>query len=308
MGLLILGFAWLFTSTLLKTFAKNDDLAEHWWQLTCKEDVPAVPASPLPSSPKPVPSPSLVLSPSPGPTKTPTKGPAPVSPAPSVFPSPSQALSPSPSLVLSPSPSLVSKPSVAPSPSPVLACQFTNIDLCQPRSMTCGTSSCAQYDGYIAKYAGGAAEVNLIKAIMMKESSCNPRAASSSSYGLMQIQPSTANLYRSRCGVTETITSSWLTDPAHAEQVICLGAEYIRALSQGTCGGSVRTLAAGYNGGAGACQPSRDCAGTTSCGGGATERWECLYDDGNHTTCNTGYDETRDYATKVQYCYQNPGF
>ena len=130
----------------------------------------------------------------------------------------------------------------------------------------------------------------------------------------MQFRPSTANIYKSRCGVTANITSSWLTDPANANASICLAAEFIKALSQTSCGNTARGIAAGYNGGSGACNNSVDCAGENSCAGGPKKRWECLYDNPQHTVCNGGsdpvggYNETRNYATKVLFCYNNPGF
>lgn len=49
-GILFLSLAWLMTNTLLKSFAKQD-IAEHWWQLTCTPYQP----SPVPSG-APVPS------------------------------------------------------------------------------------------------------------------------------------------------------------------------------------------------------------------------------------------------------------
>jgi len=180
-------------------------------------------------------------------------------------------------------------------------------NLCEPRQMTCSASACSQYTSAINKYAGGAASANLLKAIMMKESTCDASAESQAgSYGLMQLQPLTANMYKQNCGVTEDITGIWLK--SHPEESICIAAAYIRGLDQSACGGSVRTLAAGYNGGGGACDPSQVCVGETSCDGGSVQRWECLYDDKEPSVCNTGYAETRDYATKVLYCYSNPGF
>lgn len=194
-----------------------------------------------------------------------------------------------------------------------VACLQSNLNLCQPQSTNCNTSACSQYVPAINQYAGrtGIANgANLIKSIMMKESACDVRQVSfdGSSFGLMQFRPSTANIYKSRCGVTANITSAWLTNPANANASICLAAEYIKALSQTSCGNTARGIAAGYNGGSGACNNSVDCSGETSCAGGLVKRWECLYDDTAHKTCNTGYDETRDYATKVLFCYNNPGF
>ena len=187
-------------------------------------------------------------------------------------------------------------------------------NLCQPRSMTCGASACNQYVSAINQYAGRtsvANGANFLKAIMIKESACNVGVQSNSvpsSCGLMQLKASTANIYKSRCGITENITCDWLKNSVNANASICIAAEYMGALTQTSCGGTPRGVAAGYNGGSGACQQSQDCSGQTSCAGGTTQRWECLYDNPQQNVCNTGYAETRDYATKVLYCYNNPGF
>ncbi|MFH1231189.1 MAG: putative Ig domain-containing protein, partial [Planctomycetota bacterium] len=189
-------------------------------------------------------------------------------------------------------------------------------NLCQARVMTCTASACSQYVSAINQYAsrtGMANGVNFLKAIMIKESACNVAAQSPSnppSCGLMQLKASTANIYKSRCGVSNNvdITCDWLRDSVNANASICIAAEYMNALTQSVCGSTPRGVAAGYNGGSGACNQSVDCAGATNCAGGAVQRWECLYDNSQHTICNTGYTETRDYATKVLYCYSNPGF
>lgn len=199
-----------------------------------------------------------------------------------------------------------------PPPTGGATCPFTGVNLCQPRQMTCGASACNQYVSAINQYAGrtGVANgANFLKAVMIKESSCNALADSGHAYGLMQMKPSTANIYKNRCGVSANITSQWLKD--NPSLSICIAAEYIKAISQTACGTSPRNIAAGYNGGegtSGACGQSSDCSADTSCDGGKVKRWECLYDNSQQTTCNTGYDETRDYATKVLYCYNNPGF
>lgn len=160
------------------------------------------------------------------------------------------------------------------------------------------------------------ASANLLKSIMVKESACNIAASSGSSFGLMQIRPSTANIYKSRCGISSNVNidQTWLANPANADSSICIAAEYIRALSQTSCGSTARGLAAGYNGGSGACLNSSDCVGENSCASGPKKRWECLYDNPEHTVCNggtnvlDGYNQTRDYVVKVLYCYNNPGF
>ena len=120
----------------------------------------------------------------------------------------------------------------------------------------------------------------------------------------MQLQPSTANIFKTQCGISASITCGWLTDSANAEASICIAAKYIKSLVGGTCGSDIRNIAAGYNGGVGACGNSNDCKNDTSCDGGTVRRWECLFDSQPPPLrCNTGYDETRAYAPKVLACY-----
>ncbi len=189
---------------------------------------------------------------------------------------------------------------------PGATCSGSGQNLCEGQVMTCGNSSCGQYAGLAAKYAGGAATTSLLKAIMMKESSCNAFAASpAGAYGLMQMLPSTAKIYARDCDIKADITGGYLQ--RNPESSVCLAAAFVRALSQGSCGSAVQNIAAGYNGGGGACGQSTACAGEKTCSE-STRKWQCLYDNSDHTTCNTGYNETRDYATKVLYCTNNPGF
>lgn len=196
-----------------------------------------------------------------------------------------------------------------------LACTFNGVDystfdLCtgQSRPGGCGTSSCSQYSSSIDNYADGAATAALLKTMMVIESDCNIRAATASSYGLMQIRPSTANQYRNRCGITELITSSWLTNPANADKSICLAAAFINSIAAGSCGAEPRNIYAGYNAGPGNCVVSSDCSGEQSCDGEAVKRWECPYNNSEHTVCNTGFYQTKQGAAYVNYCLDNLGF
>jgi hypothetical protein len=67
---------------------------------------------------------------------------------------------------------------------------------------------------------------------------------------------------------------------------------------------------AAYNGGPGAIDPSIDCAPdnplppTTSCAGGVVRRWECPWDNKEHTDQNEGFQETRNYVPVILY-YMN---
>src|SRR3989344_1563820 len=185
---------------------------------------------------------------------------------------------PGPGQPPAPEPGPGQPPAPQPPPTSGATCLFSGVNLCQSRQMTCGASACNQYVSAINQYAGrtGTANgANFLKAVMIKESSCDINADSGHAYGLMQLVPSTANIYKSRCGVTEDITSTWLKD--NPVLSICIAAEYMKALTQTSCGGTPRGVAAGYNGGSGACLQSTDCSGETSCAGGPVQRWECFY-------------------------------
>jgi len=174
----------------------------------------------------------------------------------------------------------------------------------------CGTSSCSQYLPSINKYAGGAATASVLKAFMVIESDCNPTRVSydGSSFGLMQFKPATANMFKSRCGITENITSSWLVNPANADKSICLAAAYINSIAAGACGSSPGGIYAGYNAGAGWCGASADCGGQQSCAGGAMKMWECPYDNPQHTVCNEGLYQTKQGSSYINYCMNNLRF
>ena len=188
----------------------------------------------------------------------------------------------------------------------------SNSNFCQANTSSgCSNTACNNYQAQINAAAqqfpiSGINTPALIKSIMINESSCNPAAQSSAnSYGLMQLQTSTANQYASACGVSVNIDSTWLTNPNNSAQVICIGAKYLQALSS-SCNG-VLNIAAGYNGGAAACAQSVDCTGTDCDGSSAMKAWECGFDDTQHTIPNTGYNESRNYAPKVLGCYNANG-
>ncbi|HVY68108.1 MAG TPA: lytic transglycosylase domain-containing protein, partial [Patescibacteria group bacterium] len=195
-------------------------------------------------------------------------------------------------------------------PESVRSASSTSLNLCQPSNPGCSKgNTCSAYDSAIktaaAKVSIGSLNAEaLIRSIMYNESSCGANLSSvAGSYGIMQLQPSTANQYKSSCGVSNAIDQAWLTNPNNFAASICIGAYYLQHLSQSGCGSDVRSIAAGYNGGEAACQNSVDCASDTSCAGGSVKKWECAYDDPQHSTPNTGYQETRSYAPKVLGCY-----
>ena len=206
--------------------------------------------------------------------------------------------------------------STAPPTTTGITCTQTGMNLCEPLYQPCTNPNCAKLAGMAASAAatiGGGASAALIKAIIMNESSCgiNVVGDGGASCGPMQVSVTNANKYRAKCGITTTMTCGWLAAEANWPKAICLGAAYLDAVSKSVCGTSVRNIAAGYNGGFGACAASADCASDTSCSGAAVQRWECLYEDSAHTVCNGGaksYISTRNYATHALYCTNNPGF
>ncbi|MBX4189915.1 transglycosylase SLT domain-containing protein, partial [Candidatus Parcubacteria bacterium] len=220
--------------------------------------------------------------------------------------------------ITQPGPS-VPKPgtSITPNPKPG-QCLFTGTNLCEASTTTpyskstiaCGFSSCNQYLPAINQYASKwGVSADLVKAVMVKESNCKVNASSGVAFGLMQFKPSTANLYRQYCNISQPVDAAWLTNPSNASLSICLGAKFLSALSEGTCGPKVQNIAAGYNAGPGNCKESTDCKGQKSCtDGGPTRKWECLYDNPQNTVCNSRLNQAKDYEIKVNYCYKNPGF
>lgn len=198
---------------------------------------------------------------------------------------------------------------------PGATCTYSGTNLCEGKAMTCSNSMCSKYVPSINTYAAKwSVDAKLIKAVIMKESSCDATKSNlgGNSYGLMAFQPGTAVLVSQYCGVSKTNASdpAWLTNPANSDAVICMGAYYLHSIGPaGQCGTNIENIAAGYNAGPGYCAPSADCTSDTSCtDGGPMRKWECLYDDTAHKVCNTKLNETKDYAPKIQYCYSNPGF
>jgi hypothetical protein len=215
-------------------------------------------------------------------------------------------------------------PTAAGAPPPAISgvkCAQSGLNLCEGQNRQCTNPSCKQFGPMAERHAGGIASAALIKAIILQESSCGqklfgPTTKYGQACGPTQFLTATANKYSARCGGPATVTCGWLADKANWDKAVCMTANYLRDLAGTQCGSDVRNLAAGYNGGpgqsssppSGACPNSASCSGSTSCSGGAIKRWECLYNDAAHTECNTGYVETRNYATRVLYCTQNPGF
>jgi hypothetical protein len=194
-----------------------------------------------------------------------------------------------------------------------ISCSGNPGNLCEGQFRQCTNSTCARFNSIASTTANGAASVNLLKAIIIQESSCGqnlygPATKYGQACGPTQLLVSTANTYRSSCGVTEPVTCGWLANEANWSKAVCITAKYLNVIAGSTCGSDVRNIAAGYNAGPGRCSPSTSCGGDTSCSGYSVRQWECLYDDTKHQVCNGGFIETRNYATKVLYCTNNPAY
>jgi hypothetical protein len=211
-------------------------------------------------------------------------------------------------------------------------CSDSSLDICGQIADNCDLTEVGKWNSKIdaaakerTKICPTVDSVRMVKAIMAEESSGNIKSISKDkdgnplAGGLMQLLPVTANQYKSQCGVSENIDFDWLTNSVNAEKQICIAIEYMKTLV-GSCGCSVKNIAAGYNGGGGktgACDPSTNCGSAAKAEGGeclacsgeqVTRRWQCLWDDNAHTKCNVdnpngSFNETRKYAPKVDYCY-----
>jgi len=191
-------------------------------------------------------------------------------------------------------------------------------DICENNVKCPDPGSCPKFKEPLQK-AGGNAKI--LEAIMLNESSCliNPRPSGAGAYGIMQMKPATAATFRENCDlyekkpdgsyeldkdgnkIPENIDAAWLQSELNLEKIICAASAFVDTL-KAACGSNPLNIAAGYNGGPGACAPSVSCASLPSCVGGAMRRWECTWDNIAHTNPNRGYVETRKYAPKVAAC------
>lgn len=207
-----------------------------------------------------------------------------------------------------------------------VTCSDANLDICGSIYANCSLTNVAKWNSQIDAASKNRTICSLItttrmvKAIMSQESGGKINSISGAGAGgLMQLLPATANQYKGNCGVTDNITLDWLTNKDNAEKQICIAIEYMKSLV-GSCGCSVSNIAAGYNGGGGrlgACSQSTNCGPEAATDNGEclacsnqefTRRWQCLWDDNKHTKCNVdnsngSFNETRKYAPKVNYCY-----
>ncbi len=130
-----------------------------------------------------------------------------------------------------------------------------------------------------ASTANGNFDKATIASVIYKESRGNPTATSGvGAVGLMQLMPMTAQQYG--------LNPSERTDP---EKNINAGVKYLAALKARYRADEL--VLAAYNGGDVAVEDSSDCPGQ--------KKYQCLWDNAAHSVRNTGYQQTRDYVTKV---------
>ncbi|MDD4607340.1 MAG: transglycosylase SLT domain-containing protein [Patescibacteria group bacterium] len=144
------------------------------------------------------------------------------------------------------------------------------------------------YDGALLAAANKYnVDCDWLKAIMFAESrGVSDRVSPVGACGLMQVLPATTS--------TPAMGLNYSCDDLqNVTKGIEAGAKYISILANDSrTKGNFNLVAAAYNGGIGADDPSNDCPGML--------RWQCGWDDPNHTIPNEGYKETRDYVCKTQ--------
>lgn len=151
----------------------------------------------------------------------------------------------------------------------------------------------AQADSLIEQYGKEAGlndqQIKNMQALMRVESSgCQNKTSPVGALGCMQIMPNTARQYDPslRNASDAEVKAALMND----EKNIAIGVKIYQDLHN-AYNGDERKIFAGYNGGPGANDPSRDCPGMM--------RWECEWDNAAQTVPNTGYIETRNYVQKV---------
>lgn len=114
-----------------------------------------------------------------------------------------------------------------------------------------------------------------------KEDAVGPLTQYGHAYGLMQMLESTA----SAMGCSG---STWKTDGV--TNIKC-GAKYMAQLRDRYGASTLRLIAAGYNAGPGRLTASSNCPGQ--------QVWECPFDNSAQSTCNTSFNQTRNYVVSV---------
>ncbi len=141
-----------------------------------------------------------------------------------------------------------------------------------------------------AKNAGIGDQCASLQAIMTQESGGNPQARSPvGALGLMQVMPSAArSLDPELKGLSNADVEKKLLDPTYNMQI---SVAYYKKAVEKYGATNYDAIYASYNGGFGATEKSAHCPGQ--------QRWQCEWDNAQHTIPNTGYKETRDYVKKV---------
>ena len=208
-------------------------------------------------------------------------------------------------------------------------CVDTSIDISRAATSVSCPIGGSQWDKAIAEgiklagnIGGGIDMGAMVRAIISQESGADINLPRALDCGLMQVSVTKNNpsLYAPACGVSPAHLAnecSFYTNPANVVKSICIGTKILIANAV-KCGEKTpRNIAAGYNGGGDACNPSLHCGSRAGAGEckisakqeGETKKWECLWDDAAHTTCNatrTGnFSFTRRYVPKVWGCYNN---
>jgi len=296
-GLVLIFGAWMITNTVLKSLVGDSDISNNWFRIECTTTVQA----------------------------------------PAVPPVIRYSCNSLNQCVVNPNGEYVNDPTCSGRCAPAMAgtckgkdCAGDTANICGPVNPgdNCNISAISALSADIKTGAGnkticsGVDTVKLLKAIIANESDGRVDIVSSDglSAGPFQLTVETANNYKSACGVSETIDFNWLKRRDTVSKQACIAAEFIKTLV-GACGCDVRQLAAGYNGGGkgkGACDVSTNCGPAAAGQGGEcsicpnqtrpTKRWECLWDNNDHTVCNIDRKEgsfapTRKYAPRVEYCY-----
>jgi hypothetical protein len=154
-------------------------------------------------------------------------------------------------------------------------------------------ASGASYDSILcsaASSAGIGGECASLKALMRIESSgCVNKVSPAGAYGCMQILPATARNYDpALANASDTyIANLLMNDDAYN---LRLGVQIYQD-AYNRYNGDRNLIYAAYNGGFGANERSADCPGML--------RWQCEWDNREHTVPNTGYEETRNYVRNI---------
>ena len=142
---------------------------------------------------------------------------------------------------------------------------------------------------------------DLVKAIIQTESSnrkddhiINTARDGKESLGRMQIRIDTAREVDKKA--LKNLSDAQVREKLLTDHVynVKLGTAYLKNLSA-KYDGDLNKIIAAYNGGPKANKASRDCSNSS--------RWQCEWDNKAHTIPNTGYNETRNYVTKVNQYY-----